>query len=158
MRATRPSTRCSAPLDILHFSCTRPIVCGSLFGNELGPEGGKAVAEVLPQTQLTSLKCAHQKKSTRASCSAPLDILHFFCTRSIVCGSLNQNALCGLDSFGYGTYTAEGINKICESLKTSSITLLRCSNAHWGHVTLFVQRPLNHFDFSCTFSPCPVHV
>ena len=37
------------------------------------------------------------------------------------------NQLCGLDSSGNGTYTAEGINKLCESLKTSSITSLRCA-------------------------------
>ena len=60
-------------------------------------------------------------------CSAPHDILHFSCTRPIVCGSLNDNELCGLDECGKGTYTAEGINKICESLKTSSITSLRCA-------------------------------
>ena len=36
---------------------------------------------------------------------------------------------------GQGTYTAEGINKLCESLKTSSITSLRYSNVRWGSLS-----------------------
>ena len=39
-------------------TCTLPAP-GSLFNNGIGAEGGKAVADVLPQTKLTSLKCAH---------------------------------------------------------------------------------------------------
>ena len=42
-----------------------------------------------------------------------------------MCGSLDGNALCGVNVHGEGTYTAEGINKLCESLKMSSITSLR---------------------------------
>ena len=37
-----------------------------------------------------------------------------------------SNQLCGLDHNGRGTYTAEGINKLCEALKVSSVTSLRC--------------------------------
>ena len=40
--------------------------------------------------------------------------------------SLDVNALCGIDKYGRGTYTAEGINKLCEALKLSSVTSLRC--------------------------------
>ena len=46
-----------------------------------------------------------------------------------MCGSLSGNQLCGIDMSGNGTYTAEGINKLCESIKTSSITSLRCAAA-----------------------------
>ena len=42
----------SAPLDA-RLACTR--ACGSLLGNEIGPEGGKALAAVLPQTKLKEL-------------------------------------------------------------------------------------------------------
>ena len=52
-----------------------------------------------------------------------------------MCGSLDSNALCGLykiddvheDDYGdiKGTYNAEGLIKICESLKSSSLTSLR---------------------------------
>ena len=44
------------------------------------------------------------------------------------CGSLDRNALCGLDQDGYGTYTAEGITKITEMLKTNTtLTSIRCA-------------------------------
>ena len=41
-----------APLDA-RLACTR--VCGRLYLNEIGPEGGKALAAVLPQTKLKKL-------------------------------------------------------------------------------------------------------
>ena len=44
-------------------------------------------------------------------------------------GSLASNQLCGLNSFGFGTYTAEGITKLCEGLKESSVTSLKCAAA-----------------------------
>ena len=42
-------------------------------------------------------------------------------------GSLTSNQLCGLDDDGNGTYTAEGITKLCEGLKGSAVTSLRCA-------------------------------
>ena len=39
------------------------------------------------------------------------------------------NQLCGLDEFGEGTYTAEGITKLCEGLKGSTVTSLECAAA-----------------------------
>ena len=38
--------------------------------------------------------------------------------------SLAGNQLCGLNQYGVGTYTAVGINALCEGLKGSTITLL----------------------------------
>ena len=35
--------------------------------------------------------------------------------------------LCGLDRYGSGTYTAEGITKLCEGLKGSAVTSLKCA-------------------------------
>ena len=40
-----------------------------------------------------------------------------------------DNQLCGLDSSGRGTYTAEGITKLCEALKGSAVTSLECAAA-----------------------------
>ena len=51
--------------------------------------------------------------------------------------SLNGNTLCGLYQEGYdmrGTYTSEGIIAICEGLKASSITSLRCAGCPLHHV------------------------
>ena len=42
-------------------------------------------------------------------------------------GSLANNQLCGLDGYGDGTYTAEGITKLCEGLKGSAVTSLKCA-------------------------------
>ena len=38
---------------------------------------------------------------------------------------MNRNALCGIGRDGRGTYTTEGITKLCEGLKESAITSLR---------------------------------
>ena len=43
--------------------------------------------------------------------------------------SLDHNQLCGLDEDGNGTYTADGITKLCEALKGSAVTSLRCAAA-----------------------------
>ena len=74
------------PLTFLHFSCTRPVVRGSLSANALKDEGCKAVAAVLPQTQIKELKCAPATATARqhlppcAHLSAPHELLHFCCT------------------------------------------------------------------------------
>ena len=44
-------------------------------------------------------------------------------------GSLAGNQLCGLDYEGNGTYTAEGITKLCEGLRGSTVTSLECAAA-----------------------------
>jgi hypothetical protein len=42
---------------------------------------------------------------------------------------LAENQLCGLNLYGYGTYTAEGITMLCEALKGSAVTSLECAAA-----------------------------
>ena len=42
-------------------------------------------------------------------------------------GSLANNQLCGVTPWGSGTYTTEGITKLCEALKGSAATLLKCA-------------------------------
>ena len=65
------------------------------------------------------------------------------------CGSLDNNRLCGLDVMGRGTYTADGINALCEGLKRSGITSLRCGFA--PKCSPSRQRPLTRLD-SCARS------
>ena len=38
-----------------------------------------------------------------------------------------DNLLCGLTSWGSGTYTTKGITKLCEALKGSAVTSLKCA-------------------------------
>ena len=56
-------------------------------------------------------------------------------------GSLALNQLCGVDLNGYGTYTTEGITKLCEALKRSAVTSLKCAAAPQKR-SLLCQRPL----------------
>ena len=58
-----------------------------------------------------------------ASVSAPIDIV----PHSL--GSLGDNELCGVTTSGSGTYTTEGITKLCEALKGSAVTSLECAAA-----------------------------
>ena len=60
-------------------------------------------------------------------------------------GRLDCNQLCGLDAMGRGTYTAEGINALCEGLKRSGITSLRCGFA--PKCSPSRQRPLTRVNF-----------
>ena len=55
--------------------------------------------------------------------SAPIDIV----PHSL--GSLGDNELCGVTTSGSGTYTTEGITKLCEGLKGSAVTSLECAAA-----------------------------
>ena len=48
--------------------------------------------------------------------------------------SLSGNQLCGLNEYGEGTYTAEGITALCEGLKQSKVSSLRCVGQVCEHV------------------------
>ena len=41
---------------------------------------------------------------------------------------MGSSQLCGLDWEGQGTYTADGITKLCEGLKGSAVTSLECAS------------------------------
>ena len=55
-------------------------------------------------------------------------------------GSLGYNQLCGLNANGNGTYTTEGITKLCGALKGSTVTSLKCVTA--PDCSPFCQRAL----------------
>ena len=93
-----------------------------------------ALCEGLKGSSVTLLECAaatHPKRSPFLS--APVD------TPSSR-GSLRDNHLCGVSRHGHGTYTTEGITKLCEGLKGSAMTSLRCADA--PKRSHFRQRPL----------------
>ena len=70
---------------------------------------------------ISNLKCAAAPR-VFALVSAPIDTPPFL-------GSLTNNSLCGIKPCGEGTYTAEGITKLCEALKGSAVTSLKCAAA-----------------------------
>ena len=55
--------------------------------------------------------------------SVPID------TPLLYADSLADNVLCGVNKYGEGTYTTEGITKLCEALKGSAVTSLKCAAA-----------------------------
>ena len=42
---------------------------------------------------------------------------------------MTLNQLCGIGQHGEGTYTTEGITKLCEGLKGTAVTSLECAAA-----------------------------
>ena len=113
----------SAPLDNLSTHlCSH---ARSLRSSRLGPKGAAALAEGLKgNSTLRSLEWAawRSNQSTRgfAFLSAPVETPPSL-------GSLAENQLCGLNEDGEGTYTAEGLTKLCEGLKQSAVTSLECA-------------------------------
>ena len=106
---------------------------GSLAGNHLcgvheygegtyTTEGITKLCEALKESNVTVLKCAPPYQ-VFALVSAPID------TPSPSRGSLADNRLCGIDNGNQGTYTAEGITKLCDALKGSAVTSLECAAA-----------------------------
>ena len=116
----------SAPIDT-------PPSLGSLGGNELcginfrgrgtyTTEGITKLCEALRGSAVTSLRCVTAHR-VFAFVLTPID------TSSPPLGSLDCNQLCGVDLSGRGTYTTQGITKLCEGLKGSAVTSLRCAAA-----------------------------
>ena len=107
------------PLDMLILSPfpTLPLA-RSLGVNNIGAKGAFALAAILKKTQITNLGCAAARECLLL-CECPL-------TLPTLC-SLAGNKLCGINRYGNGTYTAEGITKLCEGLKGSSVTSLMCA-------------------------------
>ena len=117
--------------------------CGSLGYNQLcgvnhrgrgtyTTKGITKLCEGLKGSAVTSLRCADAPKRS-PFCQRPLTLLPSF-------GSLCGNQLCGIDQRGNGTYTTEGIAKLCEVLKGSGVTSLECAAA--PQRLLSCQRPL----------------
>ena len=55
------------------------------------------------------------------------------------------NLLCGIDEYGRGTYTTEGITKLCEGLKESNVTSLGCAPPY--EVVALVSTPIDNLSF-----------
>ena len=109
----------------------------SLWDNNIGDQGAIALAAILKETKITDLKCAlasNRLPIVFANVSTPID------TATPHLCSLGHNQLCGLDRMGDGTYTSEGITKLCKALKGSAVTSLKCAAA--PECSLSCQRPL----------------
>ena len=47
---------------------------------------------------------------------------------------MDNNQLCGVDKYGDGRFTTEGITALCEGLKQSKVSSLRCVGQICEHV------------------------
>ena len=116
MRTTRPTHACccSAPHDIFHFSCTRH----SLSFNNLKVEGGKAVAEALPKSSLTSLECA----------AGPG--IHLMLSSPCVQRPVNTCTFPAPGSLSHNGLGVEGSKVVADALPKTQIKELKCACAH----------------------------
>ena len=128
----QPQVRCDLEPAKCLLSCQRPLtrpysltvsilpLACSLRGNGIRDKGVTALAAILKETKITDLKCAATPECSLL-CQRPLTL------PSPQLGSLDSNQLCGVNFSGKGTYTTESITKLCEGLKGSSVTSLRCT-------------------------------
>ena len=117
---------CGIPLASLRENSITEL---NLQDKGVGVPGAIVLSKLLPSASaLTSLKCACRPQAF-TFVSAPLDTP----APTLCIGSLANNLICGVltDVMGrqHGTYTAEGITKLCEGLKGSAVTSLECAAA-----------------------------
>ena len=95
-------------------------------GSTYTTEGITKLCTMLKGSQIIKLKRVPRPQTMNQLClclSAPIDIVPH------PLGSLGNNELCGVTTSGSGTYTTEGITKLCEALKGSAVTSLECAAA-----------------------------
>ena len=89
------------------------------------------LCEGLEGTAVTSLECAARPQRSTV---APAHLSDPAGTPTLA-RSVSSNQLCGIDREGRGTYTIEGITKLCEGLKGSAVTSLECAAARSARST-----------------------
>ena len=139
----------SAPIDtplLYADSLADNMLCGvnKYGGGTYTSEGITKLCEALKGSVVTSLKCA--PAPVPAFLSTPIDTPPSL-------GSLDHNQLCGLNDEGNGTYTAEGITKLCEALKGSAVTSLKCAAGPAPRAFAFLSAPIDTPDIS----PSPLY-
>ena len=122
-------------------------------GNKLGTQGWCAIFDALrDNTDAKIAKWDLEGQAINPKIAASL-AAYLSVTKALKSLDLTRNQLCGIDMFGLGTYTAEGITKLCEGLKGSSVTSLECAAAPKAFATLSCQRPLTRKQTLCSSPP-----
>ena len=106
----------------------------ALRDSSIGVIGAGLLGLMLPAaTSVHSLRCVkgttlrdHALSTDTSACFPVSSLLRPTLT---LARSLEDNRLCGFDKFGEGTYTTEGITKLCEGLRGSPVTSLECAAA-----------------------------
>ena len=90
----------------------------SLEYNSIGAEGASALAAILNETKITNLDLSSNKLGPQGGAALAEGLKGNSTLQSL---DLSGSWLCGLDGSGNGTYTAEGITKLCEGLTGSAV-------------------------------------
>jgi len=117
----------TAIADAMRMRVNGGLTVANLLGNQLDAESAKMLAEVAKQKGISL--CGIQRDQTTADFSLyePPDaiLLASDLSQAVVTGVLTsldlEGTLCGLDSHGRGTYTAEGITAIAEALIVNGV-------------------------------------
>ena len=115
----------SAPIDTAHHPPPNPTPAVSRATSSVPKEEPRLQrASTATRRCNRSSKLPASRTSSRvfAFVSAPVDT-----PSSLAHGSLAENELCGVDRYCRGTYTTEGITKLCEGLEGSAVTSLKCA-------------------------------
>ena len=135
--------------DLSQAVVTGALTVTNLLGNQLDAESAKMLAEVAKQKGISL--CGIQRDQTTADFSnqnlKPPDaiLLESDLSQAVVTGALtsldlSSNQLCGLEHFGSGTYTAEGITAIANALRVNgalmSVNLrdIQLGDKGWGAI------------------------
>jgi hypothetical protein len=100
----------------------------NLLRNQLDAESAKMLAEVAKQKGISL--CGIQRDQTTADFSnqnlkppdailLASDLSQAVVTSALTSINLSNNVLCGVDKWGQGTYTAEGITAIADALRVN---------------------------------------
>jgi hypothetical protein len=107
----------------------------SLARNKLGEEGTKAICEALKQNKtLKELKLSGYMGSNIGGAAGAKHVADMLGVNSgLTSLDLSNNLLCGVTTFGGGTYTAEGITAIAEALRVNgALTSVKLSGNRLG--------------------------
>jgi len=88
--------------------------------DQLDMSGIIKLAEMLPHSQLTSLSLDENNLCLGGNMSGLLKLAEALPHSQLTSLSLANNALCGIECYDHDTYTAVGINTLCDALKGNS--------------------------------------
>jgi len=94
--------------------------------NRIRAEGATKLAAILNETKITTLDLRQNDLGPEGGAALAEGLKGNSTLQSL---NLAGNTLCGLDYVGRGAYKVQAITKLCEALKGSAVTSLECAAA-----------------------------